>query len=292
METTAFDFMADIFVQAGGRIRLRGVHSASGTIHLETGALFAYATSGTGFTLDAPTEVLGEVTFEMNSRAEPEHAMRLGGPISGSGKITAYNRREDTENTGTVILLGDNRGFDGIWDLTLPSGNVNGVTAMQGLGEYAFGRGLIEVGVNNRVRLSHPDCAGDTLRVNLYDAARIVLDDDIAVQHALIDGTALADGTYDASTNPEYFEGDGKLLINVNTSTLSPAEEGKIYYAQRKLFLLGQRNQVSVFDLNGRQVMAERSGGGVSLTKLPAGLYLVRYRIDGRQGSLKIAVQP
>ncbi|MCB0850889.1 MAG: hypothetical protein KDD63_01500, partial [Bacteroidetes bacterium] len=145
METTNLTFPANIFVQPGGRIRLRGTHDATGTIYMETGSSFNYATSGTGFTLNAPTQVLGDVILNMNSRATPSHAMRLGGDISGGGKMTAFNSRTDADNLGTVILSGNNSGFSGTWDLTMASGTPNSVAAIRGNSENAFGNGLIEV---------------------------------------------------------------------------------------------------------------------------------------------------
>lgn len=290
METTAFEFLADIYVQAGGRIRLRGTHRAAGTIYLEAGAMFAYATSGTGFTLDAPTVVQGEVLFEMNSASQPAHAMRLGGPISGEGKVTVFNRR-DVENTGTVVLSGDNRGFTGIWDLTRPSGHPNSVAVIQGLGENTLGRALIEVGVNNLISLGNLRCAGDTLRVNLYDQGRIELKTETQVLHAEINGSPLADGTYDASTHPDFFVGNGTLVVGATTDLDLNRAAPRVWVVQRQLHVAGERSRVSVYDLSGRLLIGDSPAPVISLAGLPAGIYLVRYQVDGRVGAQRVLLQ-
>jgi pectin methylesterase-like acyl-CoA thioesterase len=291
METTSFLFPADIYVQAGGRMRLRGTHSASGTIYMETGANFAYATSGPGFTLDAPTVILGDVSFALNSLATPSHAMRLGGPISGEGQVSVRNQRDGVDNTGIVVLSGDNTGFTGTWDLTVASVSANGVTAIQANGEGALGRSTVEVGANNLLILSHVKGASDTLRVNLYEDARIQLDTEVAVEQALIGGVSLAQGIYDVGTNPEYFVGEGALYVGVPvTSIAAPRASIQLHLADRQLHIEGHRLAVTVYDLGGRAVKTS-SANTTSLVGLPAGMYVVRYEVDGQEGIQKIALR-
>ncbi len=86
METTSTIFEADIVLQNGGNLRLRGEHSATGTIHMKEGTSFRYNTSGTGMTINAPVTVEGNVTMIMESGNSAGSTMTLGGTISGSQK--------------------------------------------------------------------------------------------------------------------------------------------------------------------------------------------------------------
>lgn len=289
METTAFVFPADIIVQGpGGRIRMRGVHSATGMIFLENGAGIGYATSGTGFTLNAPVHVSGATQLNMNSRAVPDHFMRLGGSISGNGKITANNQRADTENTGIVELSGDNRAFTGIWDLTLQSANPNSIASIRGVSANAFGHGTIEVGVENRVELSHEKCAGDTLRANLSGSGRIRLEASVKVQHAIINNVPLANGVYSATTHPGWFEGTGLLDVGLSTAVLEPETAEPVTVHDHRLYVSGKKSCVSVFDMQGRAVICNNKSREIYLAMLPVGVYVVQYSVDGRRGALKV----
>ncbi|WP_170110622.1 pectinesterase family protein [Flavilitoribacter nigricans] len=292
METTPFIFPADIIVQQGGRIRLRGAHRATGTIYLEAGTSLGYATSGTGFSLDAPLEVLGDISLNMNSRAVPDHSMYLGGPISGNARITAYNLRADTENRGTVILAGDNRDFTGTWDLKQPpSSGATSVIAFEGVSANAFGQGLIEVSFNNRVVLAHEQSAGETLRVNLILNGRIQLDTVVRVDRAIINGSELADGLYNAITQPGMFVGSGTLLVGIETAVREVTDHTKIYVSNRHLYIEGKPERVSIYDLSGKVLLQNRASNRISLEHLVPGLYLVHYRFDGQQGVQKVLVK-
>lgn len=289
METTAFVFPANILVQApGGRIRLRGVHSATGMIFLENGTSIGYATSGTGFTLDAPIHVLGDIQLNLNSRAVPDHFMRLGGPVSGAGKITVYNQRADTENNGIVELSGDNSAFAGIWDLTVQSANPSSVAIIQGTAEKSLGQGKIEVGVENRVALAHEKCAGDTLRVNLTGNGRIRLETVIQVQQALINNTALPSGMYTATTHPAWFEGAGMLVVGAGTPVSEPERVANVYSANNRLYVNGTKTCVSVFNIQGRAEIFNSKSREISLEQLPRGVYIVQFSVDGRRGVMQI----
>lgn len=290
METTPFVFPADIIISGGGRLRLRGVHSATGTITFNEGTSIQYATSSTGFTLNAPIVISGDIQLRMNSAASPAHAMTLGGSFSGSAKVSADNHRLDTENTGTVVLGGDNSNFNGIWDVTIPCTNPNSVAVIQGISENAFGSGLIEVADHNMVALAHEKCAGDTLRVNLMDDGLIRLDEDVSVDYAEINGSSLAEGIYDASTHPEFFAGMEALYVGVEIVSTNEvlSEEIPVYFAENKIFVEGNKSNVAVFNLNGQLVIASNKQKEISLQHLPSGLYLVSYKVDGKNGTLKV----
>lgn len=291
METTGFVFPADIYVQAGGRMRLRGTHTATGTIYMENSTSFNYATSGAGFTLNAPTVIQGDISFVMNSRAVPSHAMRLGGPISGDRNVSIINQRADTENTGIVVLSGDNSGFTGTWDLTIPSVNVNAVAAIEATGANSLGNGTVDIAANNVLILAQAKAAGDSLRVNLADLGSIQLDSAVYVQYAVIDGQILSSGTYTASTDPSIFSGSGSLNVGINVALESPKDPVNIYLAGNQLIVEGARTNVSIYELAGRLLLSNNSQQTISLEGLPSGLYLVRYVVDGQEGATKIWVK-
>ncbi len=291
METTGFSFPADVHVQAGGRIRLRGTHSATGTFYMETGSSFSYFTSGSGFTLNAPTVIEGDVLCQMNSRNMPSHAMRLGGDFKGNGKVIVSNARAGTENTGSVILSGDNHAFTGTWDLTMPSAEVNSVATIEGNSENAFGHGRIEVAINNRVSLGHEKCAGDTLRVTLSDDGLIELKTEVYVLMATINGTSLLAGDYDATTHPEYFTGNGTLIVGRNVAIDGDMDSKQVFAFQNTLYVSGIATTIRIFDLKGRLILPENTSKSISLESLTPGVYVVKFEVDGFSGVKKILVQ-
>ncbi len=290
METTSFVFPADIILQSTGRIRLRGEHSATGTIYMEGGSDFAYATSGQGFTLDMTTVVVGDISFLMNSAATPTHAMRLGGNISGESIITARNTRTDTENTGTVVLSGDNQAFAGTWNLTVASGHPNSVTAIEGASANAFGQSLITVGANNRAVLSHENCVGNELRATLLDNGRIQLNTLVRVDQAVINNFGLPAGIHNASTHPQFFTGAGDLMVDIGTAVEDLDQSVKIYVANGELHIEGIEVQTSVFDLTGRALIQNASANIIPLRGLIPGLYIVQYAADGKIGTRKVVI--
>jgi autotransporter-associated beta strand protein len=158
METTGTVFPADIvLVQDKGALRMRGNHKSTGTITMQNNTRISYATSGAGFSLEAPIVIAGDVSISMNSSNTAGNAQTLLGSISGSNKITALHSR-DVATTATMILGGDNSLFDGIWDLTRVGANAGAVTAIKGISANAFGRGKIEVAARNKVFFDHPQC--------------------------------------------------------------------------------------------------------------------------------------
>ena len=213
IETTGTVFAADIVVNSPGRIRLRGTHQATGEITLNAGSMLSYATGGTGFTLDAPITIAGDVRFEMSSGNEAGSAMNLPGNIKGDAKVTAHNSR-DLGTTATVILGGDNSGFTGTWDLTTPPRHAAATTAIEGLSANAFGAGKIEVASRNRVIFSHEKAAGDALDLSIQGEGKAILNADVAVQSFTLNGAEMADGVYSAATHPDLFEGTGSITVS------------------------------------------------------------------------------
>ncbi len=290
IETTNFVFPADIMLSSTGNVRLRGAHRATGVIRMEEGSRMSYATSGTGFTLDAPIEVLGDVRMEMNSGNSAGNAMVLIGNISGNSKITARNTRNGTE-VATLILGGDNSNFTGIWDVTNAPAHADGVVRMEGTTAHAFGAGLIEVGLNNKVLLSHEKSVGDHLKLNTSGNGKAVLNTTVRVDAFTLNGTDMAPGTYTVTTHPAVFEGTGSLVVANVTSVKKDIENKLIDYAEKTLYITGSKTFVSVYSETGAVIVGETTSKTVSFRNLKPGLYIVRYASDGRQGSAKVLVK-
>ncbi|WP_164891110.1 pectinesterase family protein [Botryobacter ruber] len=280
-------FPANMLVTSTGTVRLRGVHRATGTIRMEAGSRMSYATSGTGFTLDAPIEVLGDVRMEMSSGSATGSSMVLPGSISGSSKITARNTRNEAV-VATLVLGGNNSNFTGTWDLTNAPTHASGVVRIEGTSANAFGGGLIDVGLNNKVLFSHEKSAGDVLRLNTSGSGKAVLNTNVQVNSFTLNGTEMAAGTYTATTHPAIFEGTGSLIVGGVTSIKKDIDNKLIDYADKTLTITGAKTLVSVYNVTGSVLVKESTAKTISFRNLKPGLYIVRYASDGTQGSAKV----
>ena len=162
---------------------------------------------------------------------------------------------------------------------------------IQGKSPNAFGRGLIEVSLDNLAALSHEQCAGDELRVNLTGNGRIQLDTLVRVKRAVINGTVLYPGAYDTNTKPEFFTGKGMLMVDTGTDVKAPVDQFRVFASNNTLYLSEEAEKVTVFHLNGQAVLRARRVSALSMEGLPKGMYFVHYTIDGYKGVQKVTVQ-
>lgn len=221
METTSTPFVADIILQNGGHLRLRGDpgknHTCTGTLFLDEGTSFRYNTSGSGMYLHAPVVLLGDVSMVMESSNSSGSTLTLAGSITGDNRVIALNSGKGTPNTGTLLLTGDNSGFTGTWDVTTYSSKYPSVpgyiSILEGKGENAFGKGHIRVGLENRVLFSHPGVAGDSLVLTLTESAKAVLNVDVHVDQLILNGIPLDSGIYSSGSHPDLFEGAGRITV-------------------------------------------------------------------------------
>lgn len=222
IETTATVFPADITFSGGGTLRLRGAHKATGNLIFKEGTRVYYNTSGAGMTLEAPIIVSGNVRFEMISGILGETMMTLTGPISGSGTIIPMNIGQGTNaNTGTLLLKADNSEFIGTWDLTQKSTKYPGLEypiVIEGNVANAFGSGTIKVDHDNAVVFSHERAAGSELKLNVAGNGKAVLNTVLNVQKLTINGVVFANGTYDKTSHPAFFTGNGKIQVGENNN--------------------------------------------------------------------------
>ncbi|MDW7692115.1 pectinesterase family protein [Flammeovirgaceae bacterium SG7u.111] len=213
METTSWVFPANLTVKGTGGIRLRGTHSATGQIEMQEGSALRYATSGAGFTLDAPIAITGNIYLKLNSSNVAGSSMTLPGTFTGSSSIFAQNVR-DCECDATVVLSGDNSNFTGTWDIATPSYNAASFTAINGTAANAFGNSTIKVGAGNKAIFSHAKSAGDTLSVVLEEGGFMELASEVAVDKFILNGLEMEAGVYTASTNPTQISGGGSLVVS------------------------------------------------------------------------------
>nr|WP_288834383.1 pectinesterase family protein [uncultured Flavobacterium sp.] len=231
IEAVSSVFQGDMYLSNGAYILLRrtSVSQCLGPVRMEQGTSLNYATSGTGFYLNAPIILLGDITLLMSSTNTAGSIMDLPGTFSGNYKIKVINNRSGSINTATVKLGGDNSNFNGIWDLTIAATTSGGSTAIEGTVENAFGSGTINVDKNNKVIFSHERAAGSELKLNLAGSGKAVLNTTVKLQKMTVNGVSFGNGTYDKTTHPDFFTGIGKIEIigncsaDVTTSPISSA---------------------------------------------------------------------
>lgn len=292
METTSTVFSADIHLVNPGNMRLRGTHECTGTIIMDEGTSFRYNTGGSGFSLNAPIYIAGDVKMIMESGNSAGSSMTLGGPISGNHTITVLNNGKGTVNTGTLVLQGNNSGFSGVWDLTSPSEKYPGdnyISAMDGQSANAFGAGLIAIGLSNKVVFSNAKAAGDKLVMQINDEAKAVLDVEVHVNSLKINDQNFTQGTYTATTNPEYFEGSGSIVVDAPVSSVDIDQSKLAKLEGTTLIVNGNQSNVIIYSLLGSPVEHYKNVKQIELDNLKAGVYLIAYKVDGATGTIKFA---
>ncbi|GAO29291.1 autotransporter-associated beta strand repeat-containing protein [Geofilum rubicundum] len=287
METTSTIYPADvIFVNGKGRLRMRGAHQSTGSLTFEGGNRLSYATSGTGFALEAPIVAAGDFNFEMSS--SQNSSLTLTGTISGSATISVRNTRSSESTTATAILSGDNSGYDGFWDLTTPASNANGVVAVQGTSANAFGSATISVGANNRVIFSHDESTSVDNELILASGAQATLDAHITLGQLTLGETVYNSGTFTSASHGDFFQGAGELKVGSSTRLSSARLNQDLkFYNNTVTTSQAQLGVVQVYALNGHLVMDQRIEGNVLDIQLPLGVYVVK---SSTSGLLKISV--
>lgn len=285
METAATIFPGNLYVSNAGSIRLRQSNTSKclGPVSMGQGTTITYATSGAGMYLNAPIMVDGDFSITMSSSNATGNTMDMPGTFSGANKISVRNIR-DFASLATVKLGGDNSGFTGTWDLTAAAPNVGGAAAINGTVENAFGKALINLAKTNKAIFNHVKCAGDELNMNIIESASAVLNVAVTVKKFTLNGTQLADGTYNKTTHPGLLSGEGSITVN---STSLGVDE-KVFLVNGSLKINGNLENLEVFNLLGQKMYQTKSAQEIDLNGMKKGVYIVRYKIDGKQGATKV----
>ncbi|MGF7139436.1 pectinesterase family protein [Roseimarinus sediminis] len=295
METTSTPFEANIVLTSNGNMRLRGSdHVCKGSLTMHDGTSFRYNTGGAGFGFTAPVILEGDIFMIMESGNAAGSKMVLPGSFTGDKVITVINNGKGTLNTGTVVLKGDNSAFAGTWDLTAGSQKYPGeayISAIDGQAENAFGQGYIDVANGNRVLISHEKAVPAKLSIGLNGNAKAVLNVDVSLEQLSINDVSLGDGRYNAESHPEWFEGDGALIVGTGVSTASFIPENLLLIQDQKIKINGEASEVLVYSANGQLMIKAQNLNEVAIGDLYQGLYIVKYRIDGHAGAIKHLVK-
>lgn len=301
IETTSTDFLANMIVKSGGNIRLRGEHRSRGSVTMHEGTSIRYATSGTGFSLDASIFLEGNISLNLNSANTTGSSMNLSGSITGSEKVSIINSRTGIANKATVVLTGDNTGFGGIWNLSLPNGDPNGISAIEGASAHAFGSGMVIAGSKNQVVLNHPDCLPSAFTLNLSEDARLIINENITLDHLIYNDTDLPKGIYNSTSHPGVFEGNHSITVAIggvvettpDPDPITGVEEGiqkKIIVSEGQISIDSNVSEVVIYSLYGREMARYSNQQLIKLKGWPQGMYIARFLVNGRTNTKKLFI--
>tara|TARA_R110002050_G_scaffold273113_1_gene417020 strand:- start:8684 stop:11404 length:2721 start_codon:yes stop_codon:yes gene_type:complete len=283
IEAQSAPFSGDMYVQNGASIRLRSQGSKClGPVRMYQNTSISYATSGSSFMLDAPIILEGDISILMNSSNVSGSIANLPGTFSGDYKVIVRNTR-DIVNTAIADLGGDNSSFTGTWDLTVAAYNIGGLSAINGLVKNAFGNGKIDLAENNQAIFNHAKCAGNILNMDISGNATAVLNVDVVVVEFTLNGAQLGNGTYDASTHSSLLSGTGSITVDSSLSV-----DDKVFLEYDMLKINGVLENLEVYNIIGQQIHKTNSVQEIDLKWLKSGIYIVRYKIDGKIGGLKV----
>jgi len=254
METAATVNKANvIFVEGKGKLRLRGVHSSTGTLTFGGNQRISYATSGTSFTLTAPLVLKGDISMEMNSSNVAGSTLVLNGTIAGNVKVTPKNTRA-VANSAVVVLGGNNETFTGSWDLTTAATHADGSVGINGTSEHAFGTASIRVGAKNKVQFDHEQCVTSSTDLTLLAGAKAIVNKSVTVGRLTLGTESFTSGSFTAITHSSFIEGTGSITVGP-TATESPVTEPvTISVTDRKLVVTGRFEKGTVYRMDGRYI--------------------------------------
>ncbi|MDA3879822.1 MAG: pectinesterase family protein [Prolixibacteraceae bacterium] len=293
METTSTVFEADIVVTGNGRIRLRGGdHVCTGTITMQDGTSFSYNTGGSGFTLTASVVLEGDILLVMESGNASGSQMVMPGTFTGNHVVTALNNGKGTVNIGKVVLQGNNSGFFGVWDATAISSKYPSdpyVSMFDGQVENAFGNGFIDIDNGNKVIFSHAKAATGSLAMSIKNNGKAELNAEVKLDELTINDQQLADGRYDASSNPEWFEGEGAFIVGEYVGVES-FENDVVLINEDMINFKGNNISFEIYNISGVKVN-EGINPFVNMKNFGSGIFIVSYTVDGFCGVTKHIVK-
>jgi hypothetical protein len=117
----------------------------------------------------------------------------------------------------------------------------------------------------------------------LYQGTKAVFNIDVVGAQLTLNGDNLTDGVYDESTHPTMFAGTGSIEVNSSLST-----ENIVFIDNGFLKVVGSLEYVVLYNILGQRVYESGTVKKVNLRSLKSGIYIVRYKVDGKLGSEKI----
>ncbi|MBN2164874.1 MAG: hypothetical protein JW717_01210 [Marinilabiliaceae bacterium] len=277
METSSTINQANIiFVASKGKLRLRGTHTSTGTLTFNAGSRISYATSGDGFTLNAPIVFNADINLEMNGGTNSgSSSMTLTGTITGSSKIIAKNTKSGMATKGTVWLNGDNSNFNGVWDITTHATDAGGTVGITGASANAFGTGLITVGSDNFVQFDHAESVSSNNSVILSTGSKAIVNTNISIGSLTLGGIKYTNGTFTATSHPDYIDGIGTItILSTGINNLQQPEFNVIY----KNGILNFNTAITTLEItsiNGSKIMTKNIDSKSININLPNGIYLI-----------------
>lgn len=287
METGSTTNLANIiFVESKGKLRLRGVHSSTGSLTFEGNQRISYATSGDGFSVDAPIILEGDISCEMSSANTNGSTMKLMGPISG-GKTLSVKHTRDAATPAMLWLGGDNAAFTGTWDVTSPARNVEGSVGILGKSAHAFGSGIIEIGTNNFVQFDHSESSSIKNSLTLASGAKAIVNKDVTLGFLRMGNTTFESGVFSAITHPEFIEGTGTIVLTPNGVNHPRIPAIKAYYANGQIVLSEEVENLKIISLSGIVLHNLFVSGSQASVELDKGVYVL---FSNKKGALKLMV--
>lgn len=143
-------------------------------------------------TLHTSLYVNDEASFRVK---EPDAIFSLSGEIRNDGNLTKTGK-------GKLVVDANVSHFHGFW--TIEGGELvcNNNTALGANGAYVDGGTLT---INQETT---------TEMIEIKTGANLKLNANLVVTNAIVEGKALASGTYNSQSLPDVIEGDGELVVN------------------------------------------------------------------------------
>lgn len=185
---------APMFVESGGTFRLVSGSSTMSNIFLEGGTLKVY-TSNPQFTLSG--NILVDSASTLMSGSQVATIFGLDAVLSGSADLTKTG-------VGILQLNADNSDFSGNWIIS--EGAVQLLTA-NGLGKT--GADVLS-GATLQV-----DAEAATDAIALETGANLILNANLHVQYAVLEGVMVASGKYTQADYPNLITGEDTLIVSI-----------------------------------------------------------------------------
>lgn len=244
-------------------------------LYMAGGTKLNYATSGSGFSLNAPIHINGEINLQLSGGEI--NAMTFPGNIDGKSTVTIDNS-SNSITEASIVLKGNNSEFSGIWNITNSPRTEGSSISISGEGANAFGASEIQVGAGNKVIFKHANAAGESTTLSLLSGGKAVMNTNGIVGKLILNDTEYTEGTFDANSHSEFFEGNGTLTVKGNTSSIKEetVQNGnQANYRNGILSLQYPCENLCISDMQGRILLDKIYGQQFSI-KLNNGIYLIK----------------